>query len=150
MRPILCAALVFALLIVSGCTVYGEKSKPAWDGATSGEQYERLFWDSVKAKNWRDVEAHFAGTVVTETPDAVRNKQQTMDHIRQLNLTDYSLGELQAVSNGPDLIVTYVITLHGTFNGQPIPEKPQRMMSMWQQVGKGTVMTAHTSMPVAP
>jgi hypothetical protein len=73
-----------------------------------------------------------------------------MEHVRQLNLTDYSLGDLQTQSNGPDLIVTYTITVHGTFNGQPIPDKPQRMMSVWQVVGKGTVITAHTSMPSAP
>ena len=150
MRSFLCVALAFALISATGCTVYGEKSKPAWASATSGEQYERLFWDSVKARNWRDVEAHLSGTVVTEAPDAVRNKQQTMEQVRQLNLTDYSLGDIQTQTNGPDLIVTYTITMHGTFNGQPIPDSPQRMMSVWQQVGKGTVITAHTSMPSAP
>jgi hypothetical protein len=148
MRTMVFAAV--ALLLTTACTIAPEKAKPGWAGATSGEQYERLFWDSVKAKNWRDVEAHLSGTVVTETPDAVRNKQQTMEHVRQLNLTDYSLGDLQTQSNGPDLIVTYTITVHGTFNGQPIPDKPQRMMSVWQVVGKGTVITAHTSMPSAP
>src|ERR1700733_5642813 len=121
---------VVALLLTAACTIAPEKAKPGWAGATSGEQYERLFWDSVKAKNWRDVEAHLSGTVVTEAPDAVRNKQQTMEHVRQLNLTDYSLGDVQTQSNGPDLIVTYTITIHGTFNGQPLPEKAQRMMSV--------------------
>ena len=116
----------------------GKSPSPRWASATGGEQYERLFWDSVKAKNWRDVEAHLSATVVTEAPDAVREKQKTMEHVRQLNLTDYSLGEVQTQSNGPDLIVTYTITVHGTFNGQPIPEKAQRMMSVWQQVGEGS------------
>jgi hypothetical protein len=150
MRKIFGAVLAIALLVNVGCTVYSEKSKPAWESATGGEHFERLFWDSIKAKNWRDVEAHLSGTVVTQTPDAVRNKQQTMDHVRQLNLTDYSLGEVQTMSNGPDLIVTYTITVHGTFNGQPVHDKPQRMMSIWQQVGKGVVMTVHASMPTAP
>ena len=147
MRSLLCVAL--ALLATTACTMYGEKPKPAWDTATSGEQYERLFWDSVKAKNWADVESHLSGTVITETPDAVRNKQQTMDHIRQLNLTDYSLGDLQTETNGPDLIVTYTITIHGSFNSQPLPDKPQRMMSVWQPMKKGAVMAAHTSMPTS-
>ncbi len=137
---------VLALLATTACTVYPEKAKPAWDTATSGEQHERLFWESVKAKNWRDVEAHLSGTVVTEAPNAVRNKQQTMEHIRQLNLTDYSLGDVQTEINGGDLIVTYTITVHGTFNGQPLPDQPMRMMSVWQPVTKGMVMIAHTSM----
>jgi Domain of unknown function (DUF4440) len=143
--------LAFALLAVcTGCTVYGDKPKPAWDMATSGEQHERLFWDAVKAKNWADVEAHLAGTVVTEAPDAVRNKQQTMEHIRQVSLSDYSIGDVQTETNGGDLIVTYSITVHGTFAGQPLPERPMRMMSVWQPVKRGMVMIAHSSMPVAP
>ncbi len=142
--------LVFALLATTGCTVYPEKPKPAWDNATSGEQHERLFWDAVKAKNWRDVESHLSGTVVTESPDSVRNRQQTVDYLRQLNLTDYSLGDVQTETNGGDLIVTYSITVHGTINNQPLPDTPMRMMSVWQPVTKGMVMIAHTSMPVAP
>jgi hypothetical protein len=149
MRSICCSLLAFAILATTACTVYSEKAKPAWSGATSGEQYERLFWDSVKAKNWRDVEAHISATAVTETSDAVRNRQQTMEHVRQLNLTDYSLGDVHAEPSGADLIVTYTITLHGTFNGQPLPDTPMRMMSVWQQVKSGMVMIAHTSMPTA-
>lgn len=142
--------LALALFATTACTVYSEKAKPAWDTATSGEQHERLFWESIKAKNWRDVEAHLSGTIVTQTPDAVRNKQQTMDHVRQLSLSDYSLGDVQTETNGGDLIVTYTITVRGTVNGQPFPDKPMRMMSVWQPITKGMVMVAHTSMPVSP
>ena len=145
--------LVFAiatLLFVSACTIAPEKAQPGWQGATSGEQHERLFWDAVKAKNWRDVEAHLAGTVVTEAPGVVRNKQQTMDHIRQLDLADYSIGDLQTETNGGDLVVTYTILVHGTMNGRALPDKPMRMMSIWQPVTKGMIMIAHASMPDAP
>lgn len=148
---ILQVVLVYALLTTTvACTFYGEKPKTAWDTATSGEQHERLFWDAVKAKNWADVEAHLSGTVVTETPDTVRNKQQTMEHIRHLNLTDYSMGDIQTEMNGGDLIVSYSMTVHGTFNGQPLPDRPMRMMSVWQPLKRGMVLIAHTSMPVAP
>ena len=149
MRTILCAVLAFALLTTTACTIAPEKAKPGWTMATSGEQYERLFWDSVKAKNWRDVEEHLAGTIVTQTPEAVRDKQQTIEHIHKLSLTDYSLGDLKTETAGGDIIVTYTITVHGTFDGQPLPDKPQRMMSVWQQVKKGMVMAAHASMPTA-
>lgn len=143
--------LAYALLVAcTACTVYPEKPKPAWDMATSGEQHERLFWEAVKAKNWADVDAHLAGTVVTQTPDAVRNKQQTMEHIRQLNLTDYSMGDIKTETNGGDLIVTYSMTVHGTLNGQALPDRPMRMMSVWQPVKRGMLMIVHTTMPVAP
>lgn len=144
----LCAMLV--LLATAACTIAPEKLKPEWAMATSGEQYERLFWDSVKSKNWRDVEAHLSATIVTEAPGAVRNYQQTKEHIRQLEITDYSIGDINTQASGADLIVTYTITVHGVFDGKPVPDAPMRMMSVWQPVKRGVVMVAHTSMPSSP
>jgi hypothetical protein len=147
MRKMLFAAL--ALLITTACTIAPDKPKPGWTMATSGEQYERLFWDSVKAKNWRDVEQHLSGTVVAQSAVGVANKQQLMDHIRQFDLADYSIGEIQTETAGADIIVTYVFTGRGTIGGHPLPDKPMRMMTIWQQAKKGMIMTAHTTMPPA-
>jgi hypothetical protein len=149
MRKICCAVLLLALFATTACTIAPEKAKPAWDSATSAEQYERLFWDSVKAKNWRDVEAHLSGTMVSEAPNVVQGKDGTMDHIRKFDLTDYSLGEVKTETAGGDLIVTYTITVHGNFDGHPLPDHAMRMMSVWQQAKKGMVMVAHVSMPSA-
>ena len=145
MRSILCAALLLTLLSSTGCTIYAEKQKPAWEGATSGEQYERLFWDSVKAKNWRDVDAHLSGTVVTMAGNEVRDRQRTGDHLRQVDLIDYSLGDLKTETAGADIIVTYTITLHGKLNGKDIPDRPMRMMSVWQRAKRGMILVAHTT-----
>jgi hypothetical protein len=40
---------------MSGCTIYGEKKPPTLKSTTSAEQYERIFWSAVKAKNWQQV-----------------------------------------------------------------------------------------------
>lgn len=142
----LLATLPF-LALMAACTIAPEVKKPNWLQATGGEHYERLFWDSVRAKNWGDVEAHLAGTVVTQTPDAVRNKQQVMEHIRQIDLADYSLGDIKVEPNGADVVVTYTITLKGTIGGHPLPDAPERMMTVWQETKKGVVMIAHSTMP---
>ncbi|ABF39808.1 hypothetical protein Acid345_0803 [Candidatus Koribacter versatilis Ellin345] len=147
MRKLLCAVIV--LLLTSACTIAPEKPKPGWEMATSGEQYERLFWDSVKAKNWRDVEAHLSGTIVAQNPAAVANRQQTIEHLRKFDLTDYSIGEIQTETAGADIIVSYMFTGKGTIDGQPLPDKPLRMMSVWQQAKKGMIMAAHTTMPTS-
>ncbi|HEY3930298.1 MAG TPA: nuclear transport factor 2 family protein [Candidatus Koribacter sp.] len=149
MRPILCSALIVALFLTTACTVAPESAKPNWSMATSGEQYERLFWDALKAKDWRNVEMHLSGTVVSEGPEGVANKQQLMEHLRKFDVTDYSLGEVQTETAGGDIIVTYSITVHGTIDGKPLPTTPFRMMSVWQQVKKGMVLAAHTTMPAA-
>ena len=132
MRRFLTPALLVALACTSACTIAPEVKKPNWTQATGGEHYERLFWDSV-----------------TQTPDTVRNKQQVMEHIRQIDLADYSLGEIQVEPNGADVIVTYTITLHGTIAGHPLPTDPERMMTVWQQGKKGVQMIAHATMPTS-
>lgn len=144
MRKLLCAVVV--LLLTSACTIAPEQAKPNWAMATSGEQYERLFWDSVKAKNWRDVEAHLSGTFISQNASGVGNKQQTMEHLRKFDISDYSIGEIQTETAGADIIVSYMFTGKGTLDGQPLPDKPLRMMSVWQQAKKGMIMAAHTTM----
>lgn len=147
MRSILCSALVLAMLLTAACTIAPETARPNWTMATSGEQYERLFWDAVKAKDWRNVESHLSGTFVEESPGGARNKEQLMEHLRKLDLTDYSLGEVQSETAGADIIVTYVFTGRGTIGGKPFPEQSMRMMTVWQQVKKGMMMTAHATIP---
>ena len=147
MRKLLSAVVV--LLITSACTIGPEQAKPNWSMATSGEQYERLFWDSVKAKKWQDVDAHVSGTMVAQSPNAVANKQQLMEHIRKMDLTDYSIGEIQTETAGADIIVSYMFTGKGTIDGHPLPDKPLRMMTVLQQAKKGMIMAAHTTMPTS-
>ena len=144
MRFVPLCALAVALIVTLSCTIAPEASKTGWSGATGGEQYERLFWDSVKAKNWRDVEAHLSRTFVFQDAEGVRNKQQAMDdYFHPMNVVDYSLGDVKTETSGADLVVTYTITLRGTFDGQSLPDRSFRMMSVWQQVTKGMIMTAH-------
>jgi len=150
MRSILCAVLLVALCLTTACTIAPETTKPNWSMATSGEQYERLFWNAVKAKDWQNVESHLSGTFVFQNEEGVRNKEETVyNYLKPMAVSDYTLGDVKTETAGGDIIVTYSITLHGTFDGHPLPDKPLRMMSVWQQVKKGMVMAAHTSMPSA-
>jgi ketosteroid isomerase-like protein len=64
-----------------------------------------------------------------------------------LQLDDYSLADFQVELNGPTLVVTYTITMRGTYGGQPLPTAPVRMMTVWQQQQKaGWLAIAHSVM----
>jgi hypothetical protein len=43
------------------------------------------------------------------------------------------------------MIVTYLITLHGTSAGKPFPNEPIRFLSVWQQQKAGWVLVAQSS-----
>jgi len=148
---------IFVLLIVltfaPACTFYGEHPARTLSEATGGEGLERVFWKNVQASNWVDVERALASNYAGVTPSGALDRSATLEQYRQWQLKDYALGELNTEMNGTTIVVTYTITLNGTWNGiagngtagsQPLPSAPQHMMTVWQQQKKGWVVIAHS------
>lgn len=155
--------LVLALtgLLFSGCTMWKEKPT-AWSNATGAEQFERLFWQDIKEKNWPDVETHLADTYVYQASAVIRDRDAALEHLKKLEIADYTLGEVQVHAGGlrPKLpedckckvpsdeqaftvVITYTMDLKGTYEGQPLELSHVRMMSVWQQQKKGWTAIAH-------
>lgn len=128
----------------TSCMMWREKPT-AWTNATAPEQFERLFWQAVKAKNWKLVEPHLSPTYVALTPVGVLDRSAALAHFRQLELTEYSLGDFVSEPNGNDMVVTYTMTMRGSFAGHALPETPVRMLTVWQQVKHGWIAIAHSS-----
>ena len=137
--------LLALLLIVSlsSCTMW-KNPKKGWEGATGGEQLERLFWNEIQAKNWRELDKHLAPLFVASSPDANRERAAAIEHWKTYDLQSVSLADVQVQTGGPDFIVTSTVTLTGTINGHPIPAEPIHSMTVWQQVKKGFVIIAHS------
>lgn len=146
-RKLLVVICVFLLLGTAACAMWGEKKTLSWQGATSGEQLERLFWQDVKAKNWRSLEARMGPMLVTTMSPAVMDRAATLEHLRSLDVQEFQIGELETRPAGADLIVTYVLTLKTTAGGKPVAAAPLRMMSVWQQLSKGWVLVAQSAIP---
>lgn len=141
--------LLMCTATLGGCTMWKQAKTATWSNATAGEDLERLFWQDMKAKKWAEVEKHIAPIFVSVTPGGTFNRAAAIDHLRQLDITDYTAGDFATQLNGDSLIVTYTITVRGSYAGHPLPGSPTRMMSVWQQLKKGWVMTAHSDTPVA-
>ncbi|HWR37548.1 MAG TPA: nuclear transport factor 2 family protein [Clostridia bacterium] len=147
--------LVVLLLVATlacttcACTMWGPKKHASWSSATSGEQLERLFWQDVKDKDWKSLERRMAPLLLAINESEVLDRARTLEHVKSFELEDFQIGEVQTRSAGVDLVVTYLITVRGTVNGHPLPTAPVRMMSVWQELGKGWVLVAHSSVPAA-
>jgi len=138
---------VVLVLLLGGCTVYGGQKNQGWH-ATGGEALERQFWADVKARNLTELEKHMALTWVFLTPSGPLDRAATLEHIRQLNISDYTLGDFKIVPNGPDMVVTYVAQVKGTnAKGEPLPATQMRMMTVWQKALKGWTAIAHADVP---
>jgi hypothetical protein len=147
-----CLILLLAITAVSfqGCTMWKERPARTWAEATGGEGLERNFWKEVRAKNWLELERHLGGTYVSVTPQGSFNRAASLDRLRQLELSDYSLGDFLIELNGTTMIVTYTITMKGTFNGSPLTAQPLRVMSVWQQHKSGWMTIAHSAVENEP
>ena len=132
-----------AAILFCGCS---SKSRPtAWSNATGAEQFERLWWSEVKAKHWNEVEYRMAASYVSVTPEGVRDREQTLARLKQLEIEDYALGDVDIRPNGSDLVITYTLTLKGTLAGTPLSLARANMMTVWQQQKSGWVAIAHST-----
>ena len=138
--------LLCTLTTLQGCTLWHEHAVVnSWSDATGGEGLERSFWNDVKDKNWNQLERHIAGNYISVTAEEGRlERAGALQHLQSLKLDDYSLADLQVELNTTTLVVTYSITMQGTYAGQPLPAGPVRMMSVWQHQKAGWMTIAHT------
>jgi uncharacterized protein DUF4440 len=141
------APLLILMMLVSGCTFYGEHPARAFPEATGGEGLERVFWKHVQSANWTEVEHALASNYSGLAPGGPVDRPTTIAQYRQWRLKDYSLGDLKTELNGSTIVVTYSITLNGTAGPQPLPSTPQHMMTVWQQQKSGWVAIAHSVSP---
>jgi ketosteroid isomerase-like protein len=143
-------ALAISLLlcsILTGC--WKQPSRYNWGNAPGAEQHERLMWQAIRDKDWSGVERHLAPVFVGVDPHG-----RNYDHAgwlalwERMQLRDFSLGEMTVEPEGADMVVTYEMRLSGEESGQPLPDVPIRVVSVWQQLKKNWVLISQSSTPV--
>ncbi len=130
--------LLLPLLSLSGCTIYGVKNPPTLKTTTSAEQYERIFWSAVKAKNWQQIPGMLAANVMYSAGGKVLSKDQVMPYLQGLNIADFTITGMVVKPNGPDMTPQ----LHlATFLGRgPGPDLHgnQRLATSWLRAGSSS------------
>jgi hypothetical protein len=149
MRSMQGLGLLACLVCLAGCTVYGQKPVKALSDATGGEGLEQALWRDIRQKDWKDLENHTASIFVYQTPNGKLDRTAALGQIEKMDVSEYSIGELSTELHGNVFVVTYSVTLRGTLNGQPLPDKPERRMSVWQQQKSGWMLIAHAVLGTA-
>jgi hypothetical protein len=146
MRAIWITSLLAASLTVvamSGCTIYGEKKPPTLQSTTSAEQYERIFWSTVKAKNWLQIPGMLAANVMYSAGGKILSKDQVVPYLQGLNIADFTISNMVVKANGADMTLSYTLQLSSA--GGPL--QTFTAISVWQQVGAGWILIVHTEQP---
>jgi hypothetical protein len=149
MRAIWVTTLLAASLAVvgmSGCTIYGEKKPPTLKSTTSAEQYERIFWSSVKAKNWQQVTALLGPNVMYGIGGKVLSNGQVVPYLQAANIAEFTISGMVVKPNGPDMMLSYTLQLSAA--GGPV--QTFTVVSVWQQVAQGLILIVHTEQPQTP
>lgn len=124
--------------------MWSERPVSAWSGATGAEQFEKLWWQDVQKKNWAGVEARMSSTYVAVSRSGARDRAESLEHLRKLEIAEFSLGDVQVAPHGNDLVVTYALSLRGSWDGKPLELDRVRMMTVWQEHKNGWVAIAHS------
>jgi Domain of unknown function (DUF4440) len=141
---------VFATILVSAaCTVWGERPARVWKDVTGGESLERVFWSDIKAKNWSDLEPHLAPNFILVTPSGSFDRLAAVEHWKELDLEECSLGDFDIQLNGDTYVVSYIVNLRGKGSKGPIPQGAVRAMTVWQHQGREWLALAHAASPTA-
>jgi hypothetical protein len=146
MRKIWIMCLLAAAMGLSGCTVYPDKKPPTLKSTTSAEQYERLLWAAVKAKNWLQVRGMLAANVMYGAGGKVLDKDETLAYLQGLNLTDFAITGMVVKPNGPDMSLNYTLQL--STPGTPV--RTFICISVWQQVQQNMILIVHAEQPQPP
>ena len=120
---------------LNGCTVFGVKNPPTVKTTTSAEQYERLLWSAVKAKDWVHVPGFLAENVVYVSGGKTLSKDQVVPYLQSANIGDFSITDVVVKPNGPDMTLNYTLQL---------PNQTVHAVSVWQHVASGLILIVHT------
>jgi len=145
MRTIWMTSLLAASLVVglAGCTIYGEKKPPTLKSTTSAEQYERIFWSTVKAKKWVQIPGMLAANVMYSVGGKILTKDQVIPYLQSANITDFTITNMVVKPNGPDMTLSYTLQLSTA--GAPI--QTYTAISVWQQLQSDWILIVHTEQP---
>jgi hypothetical protein len=140
---------VLFLVFLAGCA--GPPKHPTWNNATGSEQHERLMWDAMKAQKWKDVESHLAPTFVgVDAAGAKYDRAGWLASWKSSAISEFSLGEVTVDPAGTDMVVSYILNISGNVSGSVAPKQTLRVVSVWQTVKKGWILTATSLTPVRP
>lgn len=151
------AVILLTLFFLAACA--RQPKNPTWSNATGAEQHERLLWQAIKAQKWRDVEIRLAPMFVGVGADGKKyDRAGWMDYWKSAPGHDYSIGEVTVDPAGTDMVVSYILNISNMSgnaagraqgsNGNSVASPPLRVVSVWQQMKSGWIMSTTSLTPI--
>jgi len=111
-----------------------------------GEILLKEVWDAMKTKNMDLLGRKLAEGFQSVHLDGARNRQQELDLISALGMTDYSLSDIKVTRTGPVLVVTYMASVAETIGGKRLSGEPTLRMSVFIERDNGWQWISHANL----
>lgn len=112
---------------------------------------EKQLSEAVRSKNLEAFSASVTDDMLYVTADGTHDKTQTLDILRKLELTEYTLTDFKVVVADKDAaVVTYTSNIRGSYDGQPLPPGMQYESSAWVNRGGRWLNVYHQDTLVLP
>ena len=135
--------VALSLATMLGCMGGGEPKHPTWKNATGAEQYERLMWQALRDKDWKEAEYRLAPTFVGVIANGqALDRTRWIAHWQAASIKEFSIGEVAVQPNKLDMTVAYQLHLVGAANADV------QVISVWQEIKGGWVLTATSHTPI--
>jgi len=142
-------SIVLVALASSGCNLWNQPRSANWKNATGSEQLERLMWKAIYDKDWALVERHLAPVFVGAGPRGeTLDRASWIEYWKQAQVQDFSMGEFSSQPDGTDMVSTYDLHLTGKETGQAALTRGLRIVSVWQELKGGWVLTSQSATPI--
>ena len=104
---------------------------------------------AIREKEWKEIQQHLAPGFVGVTADGRKlDRLGWLEHWKTVEIRDLTIGEMVVQSSGSDMVVSYELKINGSESGRPIPAASLRVVSVWQELKKGWILTTQTSTPM--
>jgi hypothetical protein len=105
---------------------------------------EKALWEIVKNKQVEAYKTYYADNFSAVYSDGVKDINQEVEGVRIVDLKDYSLTETKVVfPNKVTAVLTYKVTVHGSFKGEDI-SGVYYASSVWVKQGGKWLAILHT------
>lgn len=138
------ALAMFLLMVVAACSTEPPANNAPAPNANSATKSnapvseadatarEKATWESIKKKDLDGFASMLATDYVEIGGDGIYDKEGIVAYLKDLNLADATFSDWKVVPIDKDaLIVTYNVTLKGTYKNETVPPGPYRSGTAW-------------------
>jgi hypothetical protein len=107
-----------------------------------GENLYRQFLSAIAGQNWSAVEAMISPSFQSVHSDGTRDRIAELALIKGIDLGTYILHDFKVTKVNSHLVVTCLISIEETIDGERLSTKSSPRLSVWDKTPKGWQLIA--------